>query len=90
MRRAGWGKGSSSKSGEQRKEEWRRVGGGGSKRIIYPLFGEQVHPNEAWRAAAALRIISDSHTDTKTAASCTSTCFDLSQMRDIYGLWARY
>lgn len=61
--RMGEGKESQERRAEK-EEKWSRVGGGGSKRIIYPLFGEQVHPNEAWRAAAVLRIISDSHTDT--------------------------
>ena len=49
---------------EEEEEERRREGGagalrgeaGGSKRIIHPLFGEQVGLNEAWRAALATNI----------------------------------
>lgn len=65
-------KGRRSRSREREMEEKR---GGGSKRIIHPLFGEQVCLNETWRAAVTTyRLfysvwsvsLQDTHTSTYT------------------------
>lgn len=49
---------------ERRKTRRGTVRGGGSKRIIYQLFGEHVFLNVGWQATVATNILSTCHKHT--------------------------